>query len=255
LAYDDWDDNYRRTRKGGMHGSTVFLIAFFTSIATAAGTVYAIEKFDIMHKAPAPAAPEAIVPDLRGFLEADARANAAASHVTLLVASREPSAEVKPGAIIRQSIPAGQHVPRDHPMSVVLADELAKIPTVTGLSVVDASKKLEEKGYKLQASAPVANATVPEGQIVSQVPPGETPAEKGKTVTVQVSAGAGEVAVPKVMGLSINNAKTALEKVGLEAQVRWVSLAETPTYIVLNQKPRPNEKVKPGTKIEVVANQ
>jgi hypothetical protein len=37
--------------------------------------------------------------------------------------------------------------------------------------------------------------------------------------------------------------------------VRWVSLAETPTFIVLNQKPKPNEKVKPGTKIEVVANQ
>ena len=238
-----------------MHGSTVFLIAFFTSVATAAGTVYGIERLNLLHKeAPAPVA-ETIVPDLHGFTEADARANAQASHITLLVASHEPSSDVKAGSIIRQSIPAGQHVPREHPVSVVLADELPKIPTVTGLSVVDASKRLEEKGYKLLAGEPVANATVPEGQIVSQLPPAETAAEKGKTVTVQVSAGAQEVAVPKVMGLSVNNAKTALQKVGLEPQMHWVSLAETPTFVVLNQKPKPNEKVKPGTKVEIVANQ
>jgi serine/threonine-protein kinase len=238
-----------------MHGSTVFLIAFFTSIFTAGGTVFAIDRLNILHKdAPAPVA-ETVVPDLHGFTEADARANAQASHITLLVGSHEPSADVKPGTIIRQSIPAGQHVPKEHPVSVVLADELPKVPTVTGLSVVDATKRLEEKGYKLQAGAPVANATVPEGQIIAQDPPPETPADKGKTVTVQVSAGAAEVAVPKVMGLSVNNAKAALEKVGLEPNVRWVSLAETATFVVLNQNPKPNEKVKPGTKVDVTANQ
>jgi serine/threonine-protein kinase len=126
---------------------------------------------------------------------------------------------------------------------------------VTGLSVVDATKRLEEKGYKLQASPPVANPTVPEGQIISQVPAADAPAEKGKAVVVQVSAGAGEVAVPKVMGLSVNNAKTALEKLGLEAEVRWISMAETPTFVVLNQKPKPNEKLKPGSKVEITANQ
>jgi beta-lactam-binding protein with PASTA domain len=238
-----------------MHGSTVFLIAFFTAIATAAGTVYTIERFDVFHKqAPAPA-PEAIVPDLHGFTEADARANAQASHITLMVASREAAADVKPGSVVRQSIPAGQHVPQNHPVSVVLADELPKIPSVTGMSVVDATKRLEEKGFKLQAAPPVANATVPEGQIVSQNPAADSPSEKGKVVSVQVSAGAAEVAVPKVMGLSINNAKTALEKVGLVAEVRWVSLAETPTFIVLNQKPKPSEKLKPGSKVEITANQ
>lgn len=238
-----------------MHGSTVFLIAFFTAIATAAGTVYTIERFDVFHRAAPAAAPESIVPDLRGFTEADARANAQASHVTLIVASREPSVDVKPGSVVRQSIPAGQHVPQNHPMSVVLAEELPKVPNVTGLSVVDASKRLEGTGYKLQAGDPVANATVAQGLIISQTPAAETPTEKGKTVTVQVSAGAAEVEVPKVMGLSVNNAKTALEKLGLEAEVRWVSLAETPTFIVLNQKPKPREKLKPGSKVEITANQ
>jgi serine/threonine-protein kinase len=236
-----------------MHGSTVFLIAFFTSVFTAGGTVYAIDRFDILHH-DAPPVAEAIVPDLRGFSEADARANAQASHITLLVGPHEPSADAKPGTILRQSVPAGQHVPREHPVSVVIADELPKVPSVTGLSVVDATKHLEDKGYKLQASAPVANATVPEGQIISQAPPAETPLEKGKTVTVQVSAGAEDVAVPKVTGLSTKNAQAALEKLGLDSEMHWVSMAETPTYVVLNQKPKPAEKVKPGTKVELTAN-
>src|SRR5262249_37329540 len=158
------DDHHYRARRParGMHGSTVFLIAFFTAIATAAGTVYTIERFDVFHRAPVPA-PEAIVPDLRGFTEADARANAQASHVTLLVASREASADGRAGSVVRQSIPAGQHVPQNHPMSVVLAEELPKIPSLTGLPLVDAGKRLEGTGYKLQAGDPVANATVPQG--------------------------------------------------------------------------------------------
>lgn len=237
-----------------MHGSTVFLIAFFTSVITAGGTTFAIERFDLLHKQPPPVE-ETVVPDLRGFSEADARTNAQASHLALLIASREPSGDVKPGSVLRQSIPAGQKVPKDHPMSIVLAAELPKIPAVTGLSVVDATKKLEDQGYKLQAGDPVPSPTVAEGLIVSQTPAADAPAEKGQAVTVQVSSGAAEVAVPKVMGLSVNNAKAALQKDGLEAELHWVSLAETPTYVVLNQKPRPNEKVKPGTKIEIVVNQ
>jgi len=237
-----------------MHGSTVFLIAFFTSILTAFGTVYAIERFDLIPPKPVAVA-EAVVPDLRGFSEADARANAQASQITLMVQSREASSEVKPGSILRQSVPAGQRVPRQHPISVVVAEELPKVPAVTGLVLAEATKRLEEKGYKIQAGDPVPNPKVPEGQIFSQNPLADAPAEKGRTVLVQLSAGTGEVEVPKVMGLSVNNAKAALEKVGLEAEVRWVSLAEVPTFVVLSQKPKPKEKAPAGSKVEISANQ
>ena len=253
LAYEDWDGRYRPAR-AGMHGSTVFLIAFFTSIGTALGTVYAIERFDVFHRQ-APAVAETVVPDLRGFTEADARANAQASHISLLIGGREASAEAKPGSVVRQSIPAGQHVPREHPVTIVIADELPKLPSVTGLSLADATKRLEEKGYKVQAGAPAPNATVPAGMIATQNPSADSPLEKGKTVTLEVSAGAAEVEVPKLIGLTLNNAKATVEKAGLVVEMRWVSLAETPTFVVLNQKPKATEKVKPGSKVELTANQ
>ena len=235
-----------------MHASTAFLIAFFTSVLTASGTVYVFERYNVLGKA-APVA-ETVVPDLRGFTEADARVNTQSSHLALLVAAREPSAEAKPGTVIRQSIPAGQRVPQQHPVSVVLADALPKIPELKGMTVADATKKVEELGYKLVASPPIADATVPVGQVIRQDPPADTAAEKGKSVTVQVSAGPGDVAVPKLAGMGVPAAKKELEKLGLELTVRWVSLAETPSSIVLNQKPPANEKVKPGSKVEVVVN-
>src|SRR5829696_8393471 len=101
-----------------MDGASFILVAFFTSAATAAGTVYVLDKYNVLPKAPVVV--ESIVPQLEGVLESDARANATAAHVALLVASREPSADKKAGSVIRQSIAAGQHVPREHPVSIVI---------------------------------------------------------------------------------------------------------------------------------------
>lgn len=236
-----------------MHASTAFLIAFFTSIATSAGTVYVVERFDLMKKQVVQA-PESVVPDLKGLGESDARANAQSSKVVLLVASREPSADAKPGAVVRQSIPAGQRVPQHHPVSVVLAEALPKVPAVTGLTLAEATKKLGELGYELAQGTPIADAQAPAGQVLSQTPAADTAAEKGKAVTVVLSTGPGDVVVPKLAGFALAKAKADIEKLGLKPVVRWVSLAETATYVVLNQKPVANEKVKPGAEVEVVVN-
>src|SRR4051812_9547338 len=101
-----------------MDGSSVILVSFFTAAATAAGTVYVMDRYNLLPPK-APLVVEAIVPQLEGVLESDARANAAAAHVALLVASREPSPDKKTGTVLRQSVAAGQHVPREHPVSVV----------------------------------------------------------------------------------------------------------------------------------------
>jgi len=139
-------------------------------------------------------------------------------------------------------------------VSVVIADAPPKVPTLAGLTVADATKRAEEAGYKLLAAAPVADAKVPAGQIVRQSPDADTVLDKGKSISVDVSAGPGDVAVPKLAGFSVNKAKAELEKIGLEATFRWVSLAETATYVVLNQNPTPGGKVAPGSKVELVVN-
>lgn len=253
MGRDDWDEIYARPKPQGMHASTAFLIAFFTSVLTSAGTVYVAERYDVFRK-PVVQAPESVVPDLKGLSEADARANAASSKVVLLVGSREPSADVKPGAVVRQSVPPGQKVPQQHPISVVIAEELPKLPSVVGLPLADATKKLEDLGYKVAQGAPVADAQAQAGQVLNQTPAADAPTAKGAVVTLVLSSGPGDVVVPKLAGFAVAKAKAEIEKLGLKPVVRWVSLAETATYVVLNQKPVANEKVKPGAEVEVVVN-
>jgi beta-lactam-binding protein with PASTA domain len=232
-----------------MDGASVILSAFITSALTAAGTVYVVEKYNIIPHSNTQS--EVVVPDLHGITEGDARSNAAVAHIGILVAAREPTPDAKPGTVIRQSVNAGQRVPRDHPVSIVLAEEVPRVPAITGVTVPEATQRLEQRGYTLQLTATVPDNTVAQGHIIDQTPKAETAHVKGGTVTVRVSSGAGDVELPKFIGVGVNQAKTDIEKLGLKPVIRWVAMAETPTYVVLNQKPAVGEKVKPGGEVQL----
>ena len=235
-----------------MHTSSVVLIAMLTSVLTAAGTSYLIERYKILPEGDA--AGTVVVPELKGLLEQDARKNAEAVQVALLVAGREPSEEHKDGMVLRQSIPAGQRVPPNHPVSVVLAQEVLKVPEITGLAIGEATLKLKEKGLEIKAGESIPSADVESGLIVEQSPPAGSELKRGETVTVKTSSGKDEVEVPKVLGLGHNQAKQALEKLGLTPKVTWVSLAETASYVVIQQKPPAGDKLKPGEEVTLVIN-
>lgn len=236
-----------------MHGSSVFLIAFFTSILTAAGTVFVIDRLHLFDAPPQVELAE--VPDLRGLVESDARENLKAQKLALLVKARVPSKEGKPGTVIGQSVAPGQKVPAGHPVNVTIAEALPQVPALTGLAVPEATALLEKQGFKLNVGDKRPDATIPEGKIVAQAPAAEGVLEPGGVVTVELSSGPENVEVPKVVGRSLNAAKTELESAGLKlAPVRWTSIAETATFVVLSQKPDPGQKVPAGTEIQLSAN-
>jgi beta-lactam-binding protein with PASTA domain len=250
-----WDDYGRVSyakRRSSMHGSTVVLISLLTSAVTSVGSVNLVQRFDVFPKKVEVV--QTAVPDLKGLPEADARANAQAAHLALIVSAREPSADVKAGAVIRQSIPAGQRVPHDHPVTVVLADELPKVPAVTGMKLADAKALLEKNGYALKLKGGAADGGPADGTIITQEPASDSGLVKGGAVTVELEATVEDVEVPKLAGFSVKKAQETVEKLGLKLEVRWVSLAETATFVVLSQKPPAGKKLKPGEKVEVSVN-
>jgi eukaryotic-like serine/threonine-protein kinase len=240
-----------------MQGSSVFVVAFFTSVLTAAGTVYVIERYGVLepylHRGEKIELTE--VPELKGLVENDARENLRAKHLSLMIKGRAPSAEARPGTVLDQSLPPGQRVPTGGAVAVTIAEELPKVPEIVGLTAAEATTKLATLGYKLKLGQSVADANVPEGKVASQDPASGSPLEKNVPVIVQLSSGPGEFEMPKVVGVGLDAAKTQLEKAGLKlAPVRWVSMAETATYVVLSQKPEAGQKVKPGTEVQLTAN-
>jgi serine/threonine-protein kinase len=239
-----------------MNASSVILIAFFTALVTTIGTVVVMKTGGMLTPAPATSAAESqVVPDLVGLGENEARANSGTARLSFLVLGKEGVSGKKAGTVLRQSIPAGQRVPPNQPIGVVLADELPKVPKVVGLTLAEATARLEQSGHKISTAATVSDPSVPEGKVIDQVPGADEGLDKGGTVAVRVSGGPGDIDVPRVTGMTAQQAKAALEKAGFKAVIQWTNVAESQGLIVLRQTPAAGQKAKKGTDIEIVANQ
>lgn len=89
---------------------------------------------------------------------------------------------------------------------------------------------------------------------MSQLPAAETPQETDKPVIVRVSAGPGDIEVPKLLGQGVEAAKAQAKELGLSLKIQWTGMAETATFVVLSQNPVPGKKIKPGETITVTVN-
>jgi beta-lactam-binding protein with PASTA domain len=235
-----------------MNRSIVFIIAFFTSVLTAAATSILMPRLlaQLQHREPQTVA----VPALSGLSEADARTNLQAIGLVTMVGAREPNGKAAPDTVIGQSPPPGQRVQAGQPVSITLAAALPKVPDVVGRTVEEATRVMEEAGYAVQVGAPLPDPTIAKGLVVAQSPKAGTALEVKSAVVVQPSAGPDAVEVPKLVGTLLPAAKADLEKAGLKAVVQWVNLAETTSYLVLRQKPAPGTKAPPGSEVTVTVN-
>jgi len=236
-----------------MQISTMILIAVATSMGTTVGTVYVMERYNIVPHRPAPVL-DTLVPELKGLTESDARNSATAAHLTLLVAAQEATADAKPNTVLRQSLPVGQRVPLKYPISVALAQELPKVPALIGLMVDAATDRLKATGYTIQVAGSVADAKVPVGQVARQMPAPDSGYVKGAAVTVQLSSGPADVEIPKFLGRPYLEATKGAEALGLKWTIGWIGEGETPEYIVLQQAPAPGTKVAPGSEVRFTVN-
>jgi serine/threonine-protein kinase len=145
-------------------------------------------------------------------------------------------------------------VPEGSAVAVVIAEPLPRVPGVVGSTLDQARSTLREAGYEAREGTPAPDDRVPAGSVASQSPAAKAGLASGSAVTLIVSSGPAEIQAPKLMGLSLERAKEKLGELGLSAQVRWISRAETVTYVVLSQKPSPGEPVAPKSSVEVVIN-
>lgn len=92
---------------------------------------------------------------------------------------------------------------------------LADLPSVVGLSIDDATSRLEQAGFSVSVADPV-DSDVAEGMIAEQ-DPGAGQVPTGTTVTITPSTGkAPAVSVPNVVGDKYSQAKKALEDAGFD---------------------------------------
>ena len=71
---------------------------------------------------------------------------------------------------------------------------------------------------------------------------------------MRISAGPGEIEVPKLLGQNVDAVKARAKDQGFELKIAWTEQGETPDYLVLNQSPVAGTKIKPGDSVTVTVN-
>jgi len=240
-----------------MRGFGLLVVVVLISILASVATVLGMERFKLLNVAARePISPPAKqgVPSLKGLSETDARENLKALGFVFLVSERKPAPGAAPGTVVEQSPAPGQLLEARGPVSVVLARELPKVPGVVGRALAEATAQLAQAGFKLEQGEPIADAHVPKGSVVSQLPPADTAQEVDKPVIVRISAGPGEIEVPKLVGQNIDRVKASAKDLGFELKINWVAMGETESRVVLSQNPAGGKKIKPGDVVTLTVN-
>ena len=203
------------------------------------------------------ATPEAVsVPNVVGLSQADAKSQIEAAGLEWelnpekvasdtvdkdAVASTDPAggAQAEKGSTVRVTISSG-------PDSVTLPDNLV------GMSPDEARQAVEALGLKWEVnSSKVASDTVAEGKVAQSNPSPGSKVKAGQTITAYLSSGSDQVEVPDLVGMSQDQARSALKAVGLElGNVTTVDSDKDKDRIV-SQDPENGSKVKKGTAIAV----
>ncbi len=135
------------------------------------------------------------IPDVTGKDVSDA-ANELGQEGFKTRATREASATVEEGKVIRTNPAAGTKVDEGSTVTIVVSSgpELISVPNVKGKTADQARAEIEAAGLVYREGSPVPSNPSDDGKVVAQSPGAGTKVEKGSTVVVQlgkVSIGGG----------------------------------------------------------------
>jgi eukaryotic-like serine/threonine-protein kinase len=178
------------------------------------------------------------VPGVTG--QSEAAASATLRRAGLVpVPALTANASVASGTVISETPPAGSAVGKGThvTISVSTGPGSAALPNVVGLASTQASARLKAAGFKT-VSETQASSTVASGHVISTDPPAGTELQSGSQVTLVVSSGPAQTAVPDVVGQSRSAAEAALTNAKLTTgTVTQQETSEQSPGTVLEQSP------------------
>jgi serine/threonine-protein kinase len=168
-----------------------------------------------------------------------------------LVFQRTPhtSETIGAGNVISFDPPAGTQLKAGDTVTLVVSSGRApvKVPDVVGLSPESATQNLTDRGFQV-ATAAGRSATVDTGKVMTVSPaPGDGAQPYGSTVTITVSQGLPQVAVPDVTGKKKDDAVAILQQAGLKVQVQQFFGSN-----VLRQTPSAGQTVDLGSTVTIL---
>ncbi|MEI8286902.1 MAG: Stk1 family PASTA domain-containing Ser/Thr kinase [Actinomycetes bacterium] len=156
--------------------------------------------------------------------------------------------------VVNQSPAGGDTAKEGEAITLVFAAQKFDVPALLGLTEDAARTQVEAAGFVFVKGADVINPTYATGQVAMQNPAGKTQLEKGGTVTVNLSGGTGQLAVPSIVtGQTTSAAQTFLQGDPYKFVVTIVEEASATVAkgIVIRTDPVAGTLVSAGTPISV----
>jgi len=200
--------------RGGMYA----VIGFLALIALVVG---GLVLFNALSKDKAPS--EFPMPDVMRALLEEGSAVLTDAGLQLNPAQIDPAppADWPEGTITRTDPVAGVTVQREQAVTVFYVPVRTPfaLDDLAGKTQQEAIDYLNSKGLVLNPTVTEDNPDVEAGKLIRTDPPSGTQVRQGDAVTLVISAGANQVAVPPVSGLSEADARTSLETARLVVTV------------------------------------
>ncbi|WP_407559876.1 Stk1 family PASTA domain-containing Ser/Thr kinase [Streptomyces sp. 184] len=245
MGYDDRGQGRRRQQKRSGATSTVLLI--LAGILVLVGAIF-IGKSIFGDQGADPVK----VPDVVGEKFADAQNDMSNLKLTLTKEGEERCDQPK-GTVCSTTPAADEEVERGSTVTAIVSKgsgtQKVTVPDVTGVDADEAEDTLREAGFDVEQEE--QESSEPEGEVLEQDPEGDTKAARGALVTLTVATEPEEtepaaINVPKVDGLSYEDAKSTLEGQGFVVQRTDQQTADTAPETVISQTPEAGTAAKEG---------
>lgn len=197
------------------------------------------------------------VPAFAGMTEAEAVAAIEAAPFTLADTLRQFDATIAAGIVIDALAADGTSLTGvatyGELQKITLIVSVGPLPDLTGLSVADATARLEEANLEAGAIREVEYSdTVPQGSVIrAQAIEGATVVREGDTVDLITSLGVEQIAVPDVIGQTWAGAKQVLLDAGFRLDYNPFADAAPSLFTVTSLDPEANSLQPKGSTIRV----
>lgn len=198
---------------------------------------------------------ELTVPDFRGMTFEEAEREADRRGLYLDEVGSEFSETYDEGEIISQTPGEGSNVSKGDTISVVVSkgSQQATVPDVRGMTLEEATEKLEECDLKVGNVMESYSDTVKAGEIISQGYEPDVKIERGSEVNLEISLGESPYTiVPNCVGSDINTAKAMLEEAKLKVGNITYKKSESENNLVVEQSVEYGSKVDEYTTVDLV---
>ncbi|MGW1779569.1 Stk1 family PASTA domain-containing Ser/Thr kinase [Streptomyces sp. NPDC002143] len=212
-----------------------------------------VNKGDTVNLVVSTGAPKVAVPSVLGKTLEEAKTLLEGDQYQLVVETKEEVSTEEAGTVLSQDPELGKEVEKGTTITLTIAkaEEKATVPDVSGKSCDDAKAQMAQNdltGTCVEVDTQDQNAV---GKTIQTVPSIGSQADKGSTVQIQIGKSSQTQVPSNLQGLSLKDAKQALQNAGLN--VGSITGSQDDDAQVISSDPAPGSTVNRGQTVNLIA--